>query len=944
MGVIYKGRDRDLGRDVALKVLRRMHGQNPEVFRRFVEEAQIGGQLQHPGIVPVYSLGLQPDGRPCFAMKLIKGRTLAATLNERRTPADRRRSMLRAFERVCQTVAYAHARGVIHRDLKPSNIMLGAFGEVLVVDWGFGKVLGRREEPEDGVEKTLVTTVRTDQEGSASIAGSVMGTPAYMPPEQALGHVEELDEQTDVFALGAILTEILTGKPPYVGDSKDLLVMAAQARLGDAIERIDACDADPELKALAKRCLAPLRAHRPANAKEVAEVVGRVLSQAEDRAHEAELDAVRERARSAQATSHAAAERRAKRLTISLAAAVLIAVVGGGLFHIRRVQGDHARQTAALPAFEEAIEEVSLLQGQARWDEALVAAKKAQHLAADLDERAKQRAAGLVADTARAQSDAEAEATQAAKDEALLAALEEARIQRFDPYVRREATDAAYAEAFRVYGLPPEEFGKESTAAFLRSRDDAFAARVAAALDDWSSLRLSITRPSGSDWQTLMALAQACDPDVTQRRLRTLFDRGDAEGLRKLASDEDAQLLPPRSLMQLGSALWGVGLLDEGIAFLEKATQRHPSDLWLHYVLGGAHYEQGHFDEARTHYTTVLALRPDSVGAHNMLGGLLCDRLSEFEAALRIFDEAARLAPQDPAVHFNRGNALQRLRRLEEALRAYEQALDLDPSYATVYCNYGNALAAVGRTSEAIAFAERGLALDASNVESRNSYGVALMRARRLEEGVAELRQALELAPQNADVLNNLGNALLTIGRVHEALPYHRRAIELDPGNPVFCRNRPLIALGEHQQAYEACLGALELNTRDPDAYQVYTNLGNALVHLRRFDEAIDAYREAVALRPDHPDTHMGLGVALAAASHDARALASFDKALELDSSHSNTRSHRAILLHKMGRDKEALAEYWRVDREDPTSYQALGNLLPLKPAPALEAAEACVL
>jgi serine/threonine protein kinase len=141
MGVILKGHDTDLGRDVAVKVLDSKLAKRPEVVQRFIEEAQIGGQLQHHGIVPVYELGLMADESPYFTMKLIKGRTLAALFQQRKNPADNRGRLLAIFESVCQTMAYAHSKGVLHRDLKPANVMVGAFGEVQVVDWGLAKVL-----------------------------------------------------------------------------------------------------------------------------------------------------------------------------------------------------------------------------------------------------------------------------------------------------------------------------------------------------------------------------------------------------------------------------------------------------------------------------------------------------------------------------------------------------------------------------------------------------------------------------------------------------------------------------------------------------------------------------------------------------------------------------------------------------------------------------------
>ncbi len=258
VGDVLRGRDLDIGRDVALKVLREDHAGNAEILQRFVDEAQIAGQLQHPGVVPVYELGLRPDRRPYIAMKLVKGRTLAAIVKRADT---RRRRMIQIFEQVCRTVAYAHERSVVHRDLKPANIMVGAFGEVQVLDWGFAKILPRggvadeRPLPDDE-EVTRIATLRLG-EGSESIAGSVMGTVAYMPPEQALGQVDDLDERSDVFSLGAILCEILTGKPPYTKEQGNLLIQAGHAKLDDAYARLDACGADREIVALARRCPSP---------------------------------------------------------------------------------------------------------------------------------------------------------------------------------------------------------------------------------------------------------------------------------------------------------------------------------------------------------------------------------------------------------------------------------------------------------------------------------------------------------------------------------------------------------------------------------------------------------------------------------------------------------------------------------------------------------------
>jgi len=297
VGTVHRGHDTDLGRDVALKFLHEKYRDQPAILHRFVEEAQIGGQLQHPGIVPVYDLGMS-GGRPFFTMKLVKGQTLAQKLAERSSPASDRRTFLSIFEGVCQTIAYAHARGVVHRDLKPANIMVGSFGEVQVVDWGMGKVLERggiadeQHAAEPRAQESVIETVRSGGQGTQSVMGSVMGTPAYMPPEQARGDVDAMDTRSDVFALGAILCEILTGQPPYVGERDEVLRLAADAKLDGALARLRDCGAEAETVELTTRCLMAEPSARPQSAKAVAKALHDHLAAAEQRAYDASLRAL----------------------------------------------------------------------------------------------------------------------------------------------------------------------------------------------------------------------------------------------------------------------------------------------------------------------------------------------------------------------------------------------------------------------------------------------------------------------------------------------------------------------------------------------------------------------------------------------------------------------------------------------------------------------------
>jgi tRNA A-37 threonylcarbamoyl transferase component Bud32 len=326
MGAVFRAHDPNLNRPLAVKVLLEKHCALPELEARFLEEAQVTGQLQHPGVPPVHEVGRLEDGRPFFAMKLVKGQTLDALLRTNQNPAADRPRFLAVFGQVCQALGYAHSRGVLHRDLKPANVMVGAFGEVQVMDWGLAKVLGfhRQTASAPGPNSSSVQTLRTAMAGLASQAGAVLGTLAYMPPEQALGRVAELDERADVFGLGAILCEILTGQPPYAArGSLEAHVQAAGADLADAFARLDGCEVDAELARLAKSCLAPDRADRPRDAGAVAAAVAAYEEGAQQRLRQAELERARAQVREAE-------ERKRRRLAVWLAAALLLLVVAGG--------------------------------------------------------------------------------------------------------------------------------------------------------------------------------------------------------------------------------------------------------------------------------------------------------------------------------------------------------------------------------------------------------------------------------------------------------------------------------------------------------------------------------------------------------------------------------------------------------------------------------------
>ncbi len=265
MGVIYRGYDLNLEREVAIKVLRHEHADNPRIVERFLGESLIKSSLQHPGIAPVYARGICADGRPFYTMKLIEGQTFSRMLSESGKPTNF--GLLRIFSHVCHTMAYAHSKGIVHLDLKPSNIMIGDYDLVRVIDWGLARHIGSPELEASEHEFRMEYSLSSDASDTQS--GCIRGTPAYMAPEQARG--ELLDARTDVFALGAILCEILSGNPIYRADRpQDILGHAIRGATSSAIDQLANRKTAQWLIGLVTRCLAPNPNDRPLHAGEVA--------------------------------------------------------------------------------------------------------------------------------------------------------------------------------------------------------------------------------------------------------------------------------------------------------------------------------------------------------------------------------------------------------------------------------------------------------------------------------------------------------------------------------------------------------------------------------------------------------------------------------------------------------------------------------------------------
>ncbi|MGO9836231.1 MAG: serine/threonine-protein kinase [Polyangiaceae bacterium] len=314
MGEVHLCKDRRIGREVALKVIRSEHGARNDLRKRFLREVRVQGQLEHPSVVPVYDLGRDPDRKTYFTMKRVRGLTMEQILSAlRRGDPDVARQhtrfkLLTAFGTACLAVHFAHTRGVLHRDLKPGNVMLGDFGEVYVLDWGLAKVTGTREMSEADADASFgslpESTSPAEAPAGLTATGVLMGTPGYMAPEQIRNELGAMGPGVDIYALGAILFEILALQPLHgKGTPNELMTSTLKGVDVEAAMRRAERDVPPELVAIVARATAPHATNRFATAREMQEGLERFMNGDRD------LERRRELAREHAAAAYDAAMR-----------------------------------------------------------------------------------------------------------------------------------------------------------------------------------------------------------------------------------------------------------------------------------------------------------------------------------------------------------------------------------------------------------------------------------------------------------------------------------------------------------------------------------------------------------------------------------------------------------------------------------------------------------
>ncbi len=750
-----------------------------------------------------------------------------------------------------------------------------------------------------------------------------------MAPEQAGGDVERVDRRADVFGLGSILCEVLTGQPAYTGRSQaEVVGRALRGDTGEALSRLDACGAESELISLAKDCLAVEAEDRPRDAGVVAGRVSAYLTGVEERVRQAEL------AR-AQADARAEEERKRRKLALALGAALvaLTAVGGGGAaMYLQQREAEASRLAVAMRGAE-------LLRDQARrdpmgdpekWQAAAVAAERAADLLGPMVDPGSSRRVRTVREEIRQSAEA------AGSDAKLVQAATDIRAAETDD-PDGSVSDAAYAAAFRRAGLDIDAMGPAVVGARIRARPPGVATALAAALDDWAGERRRARPADEAAWRRPIEAARAADPDATRDRLRGIWSHADLKAQRgpllDVAKQADPRTWPPASLTLLAGALYRAEERDAAVDLLRRAQVHQPGDVWLNYALARLLelMNPPRVEEAIAYYTAARALRPEI--AHE-LAHLLESRGRNDEAAA-VFADLVRLRPAEARHRFcygrllkDRGDAAGAAAAMESSLTAQREATRLQPEYAPAHANLGNALRGQGKLAEAVAEFRDAIRLQPDDAMYHVLLADALRGQGKLAEAVAEFRDATRLQPDAAQPHVGLGALLCDVKHDYTgAEAEFRAAIRLRPGQADThgSLGKALQGQGKLAEAVNEYREALRLR---PDLTMALFNLGEALTTQRKTEEAIALYREAIRLRPGVAWPHVHLGAILCDVRHDyAGAAAEFRAAIRLQPDLARAHNNLGIALSRQGKWDEAIAAYREAIRLQPDDAETRTNL-----------------